>query len=131
MGEVMSSAKIVAGANKGDKFDKAEVCKAASTILGAASAYGGFDDKEGIGSYLSKAEDMLRKYGGGGQEGEGGGPKTSVSHSSASEEKKKKSNDSNESGGGPKKPTKKDDGEEDGGGGVGGYLKMAQGFWKG
>ncbi|KAM0983826.1 hypothetical protein ACFX2C_011314 [Malus domestica] len=121
MGEVMSSAKIVAGAAKGEKYDKAEVCKAASTVLSAASAYGGLDEKEGMGSYIGKAEGLLRKYGGGGTEAEGGGHKTS--HSSASE--------SEESPKGKKKHTKKDDGEEEGGHGkFGGYLKMAQGFMK-
>lgn len=120
--ELMSSAKIIAGVAKGEKVDKAKVCEAASNILDAASSYGGLNEKEGLGSYVSKAEDMLRKYGSGGSGGGSGGEtagKEKKQHDSGSGEHETK-----------KKPSKNDE-DEGGSGGFGDYFKVAQGFLKG
>ncbi|KAM1085590.1 hypothetical protein FF1_011387 [Malus domestica] len=153
--ELMSSAKIVAEAAKssmnkggGEKIDRARVSEAASNILSAAAHYGKLDEKEGLGSYVRRAEDMLHKYGsGGGGSGGGGSHYSSESHNSgggghySSEShkhgvgKERRDDDENYPVSGEhetkKKHGKKDEEEEEGGsGGFGDYLKVAQGFLK-
>ncbi|KAB2624481.1 hornerin [Pyrus ussuriensis x Pyrus communis] len=131
--ELMSSAKIVAEAAKssmnkeGDEnIDRARVSEAASNILSGAAHYGKLDEKEGLGSYVGKAEDMLRKYGSGG----GGSHNSSESYKS-SVGKERRDDDENYPVSGEHETRKKEDEEEEGGsGGVGGYLKVAQGFLK-
>ncbi|KAF8097151.1 hypothetical protein N665_0293s0001 [Sinapis alba] len=124
--ELMASAKIVAEAaqaaarSETDKLDKAKVAGATADILDAASRYGKFDEKSGVGQYLEKAESYLHKYesshshssGGGSHGGVGGGG----SH-----------------GGGAGEPVGKKGDEKSGSGGshgFGDYAKMAQGFMK-
>ncbi|KAM1082253.1 hypothetical protein ACFX13_021275 [Malus domestica] len=141
--ELMSSAKIVAEAakssmNKGgdENIDRARVSEAASNILSGAAHYGKLDEKEGLGSYVGKAEDMLRKYGSGGDgESGGGGSHNSSESFKSSMGKERRDDDENYPVSGEhetkKKPSKKEDEEEEGGsGGVGDYLKVAQGFLK-
>lgn len=130
--ELMASAKIVAEAaqaaarNESDKLDKAKVAGATADILDAASRYGKFDEKSGVGQYLEKAEQYLHKYetshshssgagshGGVGGHG-GGGHGGDASHGGV--------------GGTGSPAAKKGDGKS--GGGFGDYAKMAQGFMK-
>ena len=137
--ELMSSAKIVAEAakssmNKGgdENIDRARVSEAASNILSGAAHYGKLDEKEGLGSYVGKAEDMLRKYGSGSDGGSGGGGSHNSSESyKSSVGKERRDDDENYPVSGEHETRKKEDEEEEGGsGGVGGYLKVAQGFLK-
>ncbi|CAO2830240.1 unnamed protein product [Amaranthus hypochondriacus] len=96
--EIMSSAKVIAGAAFGggnEKCDKAEVAEAAADLLGAAIHYGKLEDST-CGNVLDKAENYLHNYG--------------TSHSTTSAVH-----------GGPEHVHSSD-------GGYGEYVKMAQGF---
>ncbi|CAN8253663.1 unnamed protein product [Cochlearia groenlandica] len=114
--ELMASAKIVAEAaqaatrNETNKLDKAKVAGATADILDAASRYGKFDEKSGVGQYLEKAENYLHKY--------------ESSHSNSSS-----GGGGSGSHGGETAATGKK-GEEKSGGGIGDYAKLAQGFIK-
>ena len=96
--EIMSSAKVIAGAAFGggnEKCDKAEVAEAAADLLGAAIHYGKLEDCT-YGKVLDKAENYLHNYG--------------TSHSTTSAVH-----------GGPQHVHSSD-------GGYGEFVKMAQGF---
>ncbi|CAH8374578.1 unnamed protein product [Eruca vesicaria subsp. sativa] len=123
--ELMASAKIVAEAaqaaarSETDKLDKAKVAGATADILDAASRYGKFDEKSGVGQYLEKAESYLHKY------------ESSHSHSSSGGSHGGVGSGGSHGGGAGEPAGKKGD-EKSGGGshGFGDYAKMAQGFMK-
>uniref|UniRef100_A0A7N0TRH4 Nodulin-related protein 1 n=1 Tax=Kalanchoe fedtschenkoi TaxID=63787 RepID=A0A7N0TRH4_KALFE len=100
--ELLSSAKVVAGAakatlaHKTEEVDKGRVAGAAGDLLGAAKHYGKLEEKGGLGKYVGQAETYLHKY------------------------------ESTHSSGGPAAAQEKKDEH----GGAGDYLKMAQGFLK-
>ncbi|KAL4586775.1 hypothetical protein LXL04_011419 [Taraxacum kok-saghyz] len=66
--ELLSSAKQVAEAaklaasNQTEKIDKAKTAGAAADVLDAAQKYGKFDETQGVGQYLKKADDYLHEY---------------------------------------------------------------------
>ncbi|GJY87833.1 nodulin-related protein 1-like protein [Tanacetum coccineum] len=66
--DLMSSAKLVAESaqcaanNQSDKIDKAKTAGAAADLLDAAKTYGKFDETQGVGQYLKKADDYLHEY---------------------------------------------------------------------
>ncbi|KAK1425762.1 hypothetical protein QVD17_21120 [Tagetes erecta] len=66
--DLVSSAKIVAEAaqsaasNQSEKIDKTKVAGAAGDLLDAAKSYGKFDETQGVGKYLSQANDYLHQY---------------------------------------------------------------------
>ncbi|KAI3497792.1 hypothetical protein L1887_33336 [Cichorium endivia] len=66
--ELLSSAKLVAesakyaASNQTDKIDKAKTAGAAADVLDAAKEYGKFDETQGVGQYLKKADDYLHEY---------------------------------------------------------------------
>ncbi|PWA93975.1 protein involved in response to salt stress [Artemisia annua] len=66
--DLMASAKLVAEAaqnatsNQSDKIDKPKVAGAAADLLDAAKTYGKFDETQGVGQYLKKADDYLHEY---------------------------------------------------------------------
>ncbi|XP_023732466.1 nodulin-related protein 2 [Lactuca sativa] len=66
--ELLSSAKQVAEAaklaasNQTDKIDKVKTAGAAADVLDAAKKYGKFDETQGVGQYLKKADDYLHEY---------------------------------------------------------------------
>ncbi|KAK4753556.1 hypothetical protein SAY87_001660 [Trapa incisa] len=117
--ELLSSAKLVAGAakstlaHKSDEVDKCRVAGAAADLLGAASHYGKLEEK-GFGGYVNKAETYLHQY----HSSHSSTPSAGGHGHSAPVESHKPSESSGHEGGGS------------GGGGYGDYLKMAGGFLK-
>ncbi|KAL2546700.1 nodulin-related protein 1 [Forsythia ovata] len=60
--DLMSRAKVLADAAKTGKYDNPEVAGAAADLLDSAEKYGKLDENKGVGQYVEKAEDYLRKY---------------------------------------------------------------------
>ncbi|KAL4586777.1 hypothetical protein LXL04_011421 [Taraxacum kok-saghyz] len=66
--ELLSSAKQVAEAaklaasNQTEKIDKAKTAGAGADVLDASQKYGKFDETQGVGQYLKKADDYLHEY---------------------------------------------------------------------
>ncbi|KAK9051020.1 hypothetical protein SSX86_027645 [Deinandra increscens subsp. villosa] len=66
--DLASSAKLVAEAaqyaatNQSDKIDKPKVAGAAGDLIEDAENYGKFDETQGVGKYLKKADDYLHEY---------------------------------------------------------------------
>lgn len=104
--DLMTSARTLAEAAQAaatqqtDKIDKAKVAEAAENVLEAAKSTGTLDDKGGIGQYLDKAQDYLHQM----HSGDAGKEETD----------KDKENET----------------ETGGGSAAGGFMKMAQGFFK-
>lgn len=92
--------------NASDKVDKAKAsaAHAAADVLDAAQNYAKLDDKSGVGLYVDKAEDYLRKI----------EPSKSTTPAPAAEAEK------------PAPPAKK---EEETGSGYGDVIKKAGGFF--
>ncbi|OWM89494.1 nodulin-related protein 1-like [Punica granatum] len=115
--ELLSSAKLVAGAaqstfaHKSDAVDKARVADAAADLLGAASHYGKLEEKS-FGKYVDKAETYLHQY--------------HSSHSSHSSTPAAAGEHGHSAPAASHKPSESSGSE----GGYGDYLKMAQGFLK-
>ncbi|CAI0394327.1 unnamed protein product [Linum tenue] len=107
--ELLASAKVVAEAaqsamsSKSDSIDRAKVAGAAEDLVEAAGKYGKLDEK-GYGQYVDKAEEYLRQY-------SGSKPADTDAAAAAAPAEEVK-----------EKPAE--------GGSLGGYAKMAEGFFK-
>ncbi|CAN0896471.1 Nodulin-related protein 2 [Linum grandiflorum] len=115
--ELMASAKVVAAAaqsamqsKSADGIDKAKVADAAEDLIEAGNKYGKLDEK-GYGQYVDKAENYLRQYSGGTKTTDGKSPADVPAE-------------------GAGKPAEEGAGKEEKSGGIGGYAKMAEGFFK-
>ncbi|CAL1395063.1 unnamed protein product [Linum trigynum] len=115
--ELLASAKVVAEAaqsamsSKSDSIDKAKVAGAAEDLVEAAGKYGKLDEK-GYGQYVDKAEEYLRQY---------SGSKPADAAAAAAVAAAPPADKPAEEG-------KKEKPAE--GGSLGGYAKMAEGFFK-
>ncbi|PKA53669.1 hypothetical protein AXF42_Ash009165 [Apostasia shenzhenica] len=107
--DLLSSAKVLAGAaqsvfsHDGSRVDKAKVAVAGEDLLDAASHYGKLQEK-GYGSYVEKAEGYLHRL-------------------QPSPEEPKKEGEAHSA------PPNKEDDKQQPSEGLGGYFKMAQGFF--
>ncbi|XP_074582443.1 nodulin-related protein 1-like [Curcuma longa] len=120
--QLLSSAKVVAGAAKSalgheaDKIDRAEVASAAADLIGAASHYANLEEKR-FGKYVGKAEDYLHHY--------------HSSHSATATATAAAAHSSTAAAADSASPNLGGSGEgHHAGGGLEDYLKMAQGFLK-
>lgn len=158
-GDLLSSAKVVAGAAKAslrheaDGVDKGRVAGAAADLLGAASQYGKLEEKSGLGKYAEKAEGYLRDYqashsvhataAGAPPSASAGVTHSSSAHSGGGTHSAAAAGAGGESGGygdyvklaqGLLNPHSGGGsgagGTHSGGGGYGDYIKMAEGFLK-
>ncbi|GAU32881.1 hypothetical protein TSUD_59690 [Trifolium subterraneum] len=105
--ELVASAKIVAEAAQsgfGKDVDKDKTAEAAGDLLDAVGQYAKLDDQKGLGNYVDKAADYLHKY-------EGDAPPAE------SKPDEPKVDDAAKS-------------EDGGSGGLGGFAKVAGGFFK-
>ncbi|KAL2519306.1 nodulin-related protein 1 [Abeliophyllum distichum] len=107
--DLMSRAKVLAEAAKTGKYDNPGVAGAAADIIDAGEKYGKLDENKGVGQYIEKAEDYLRKY--------------DASHSTTTTAKP---DDKSTTGTAAPKPDKNTESESGGGG----YMKMAGDFLK-
>ncbi|MFY2203381.1 hypothetical protein ACM91E_28730 [Escherichia coli] len=108
-----------------DKLEKQKVAGAAADLVGAASEYGHLDQEKGLGKYVEKAEDYLRKYEAGEKkppEGEGGSKSTGEAGGYGQYMKMAEGFLGGKSGDGEEKKAE--------GGGSADYMKLAQGLFK-
>ncbi|CAI0463037.1 unnamed protein product [Linum tenue] len=94
--------------SKSDSIDRAKVAGAAEDLVEAAGKYGKLDEK-GYGQYVDKAEEYLRQYSGSKPADTDAAAAAAVAAAPPAEEVKEK-------------PAE--------GGSLGGYAKMAEGFFK-